>query len=67
MLYEAKYLHSQEGDAHIMLTEKCVGFPKACRGRDEGQFAVQSLVEPHEQTGAADNVRPKWREIQFRG
>ncbi len=36
-------------------------------GRDEGQVAVQTLVEPLDQPGAADYVRPKPREIQFRG
>src|SRR5579884_494967 len=43
------------------------GFPKAGRSRDKGQFAVQSLVEPLEQAGAADHVGPKPRQIQFRG
>src|SRR2546423_2558829 len=42
------------------------GFPKASGGRDERQFAVQPLVQPLEQAGAADNVRSKPREIQFR-
>src|SRR5256885_13367603 len=43
------------------------GFPKASGGSDEGQFAVQTRVEPLDQAGAADNFRPKPREIQFRG
>ena len=43
------------------------GFPKASGGSDEGQFAVQALVQPLEQAGAADHVRPKPRDIQFRG
>src|SRR6266567_3538062 len=43
------------------------GFPKASRCRDEGQVAVQTLVEPLEQARAADHVRSKPREIQFRG
>jgi hypothetical protein len=36
-------------------------------GRDERQFAVQPLVEPLEQAGAADHVGPRPRDIQFRG
>ncbi|HEV2655218.1 MAG TPA: hypothetical protein VGT82_09665 [Ktedonobacteraceae bacterium] len=43
------------------------GFAEAGRGSDEGQFAVQTLIQPLEQTRAADHVRPKRREIQFRG
>src|SRR5256714_14572042 len=43
------------------------GFPKASGGSDEGQFAVQTLVQPLDQAGADDNVRPKRGDIQFRG
>ncbi len=43
------------------------GFPKAGGGRDERQLAVQTLVQPLAQAGAADHVRPKPRDIQFRG
>src|SRR5579859_8250761 len=35
------------------------GFAKASRGRDEDQFAVQPLVEPLKQAGAADHVGSK--------
>nr|HET6903142.1 hypothetical protein [Ktedonobacteraceae bacterium] len=43
------------------------GFAKAGGCRDEGQLAVQALVESREQAGAADHVRSKRREIQFCG
>src|SRR5207248_6303359 len=43
------------------------GFPKAGGGSDEGQVAVQTLVQPLDQAGAGDYVRPKPRNIQFRG
>ncbi len=43
------------------------GFAKTSGGRDERQFAVQPLVEPLEQAGAADHVGPRPRDIQFRG
>ncbi len=42
------------------------GFPKASGGRDEGQLAVQPYVEPRDQAGAGDPVRPQGRLIQFR-
>ena len=43
------------------------GFAKAGGGRDECQFAVQPLVQPLDQAEADDHVRPKRRDIQFRG
>ena len=43
------------------------GFAKAGGGRDEGQFAVQTLVQPLDQAGAEDHVRPRWGDIEFRG
>ncbi len=42
-------------------------FPKAGGGRDECQFAVQTLAKPLEQVGTADQVRPRPGDIQFRG
>ncbi len=47
-------------------TDQC-SFPKASGGREEDQLAVQTLVQPLEQAGAEDHVRPKRRDIQFRG
>ena len=43
------------------------GFPKSGRCRNEGQFAVQALVQPFDQPGARDNLRPGWGDIKFRG
>jgi len=36
-------------------------------GRDEGQFAVQTLVQPLDQAGAEDNFRTRWGDIKFSG
>ena len=43
------------------------GFAKAGGGRDEGQFAArrETLVQPLDQAGAEDNVRPRWGDIKF--
>src|SRR5256886_10521233 len=43
------------------------GFPKAGGGSDEGQFAVQILVQPLEQAGGEGNGLPKPRGIQVPG
>ena len=43
------------------------GLAEAGGGGDEGQGAVQPLVEPREQAGAADKVRPGRGEIEFGG
>ena len=43
------------------------GFAKAGGGRDEGQLAVQTLVQPLDQAGAEDNFRPRWGDIKFSG
>ena len=32
------------------------GLTKPCRGGDEGQFAVQTLIQPPDQAGARDEV-----------
>ena len=40
-------------------------FTKAGGGRDEGQFAVQTLVQPLDQAGAEDNFRPRWWDIKL--
>src|SRR5205823_10844388 len=64
------FVQCQPGGRLLDSLDPCTdqrGFPKASGGSDEGQFAVQPLVEPLEQAGAADNVRPKPRDIQFRG
>ena len=42
------------------------GFAKPGGGRDEGQFAVQALVQPLDQAGAEDNFRPRRGDIKFR-
>ena len=44
------------------------GFAKAGRGGDEGEFVtkLKTLIEPFDQVGAWDQVRPQWRDIQFR-
>ena len=44
-----------------------LGFPKAGWSSDQGEFAVQALVQAHDQARAQDCVRPRWRDIQFRG
>src|SRR6266567_7885120 len=64
------FVQRQPGDRSLDEGDPCTdqrGFPKAGGGRDEGQLAVQTLVQPLEQAGAADNVRPKPGDIQFRG
>src|SRR3972149_1513065 len=43
------------------------GFTKAGGGRGEGQFAVQTLVQPLDQAGGGDNFRPRWGDIKFSG
>ena len=43
------------------------GFAKPCGRSDEGQLAVQPCVQPLDQAGAADRVRPARGNIQFRG
>ena len=43
------------------------GFAKAGGGRDEGQSAVQTLVEPLDQAGTEDNFRLRWGDIEFSG
>src|SRR4051794_4691106 len=35
--------------------------------RDEGQFALQTLVYPLDQTVAQDCFRRRWRDMEFRG
>src|SRR2546429_7053612 len=64
------FAQRQPGHLPVATSHPCAdqrGFAKASGGSDEGQFAVQTLVQPLEQARAADNVRPKPREIQFRG
>jgi hypothetical protein len=41
------------------------GFPKAGRGRDQGQPAVQPFVQPRDQVGAEHRVRPWGRDKQL--
>src|SRR2546423_13816201 len=43
------------------------GFPKAGGGSDEGQFAVQTLVQPLEQAGGGGKVRAERGGIQVCG
>src|SRR3989304_223639 len=49
------------------------GLPKTSRRRDEGKFAsktlvlAQTLVQPLDQAGAEDNLRPRWGDIKFSG
>jgi len=42
-------------------------FAKTGRSGDESEFVTKlhSLVEPIEQLGAGDQVRPEWGDIQF--
>ena len=64
------YVQRQPGCRSLATSHPCAeqrGFPKTGGGSDESQFAVQTLVQPLEQAGAADNLRPKRRDIQFRG
>ena len=42
-------------------------FTKAGGCRDEGQLAMQTLVEPVDQAGTKDNFRARWRDIKFSG
>ncbi len=41
------------------------GFAKAGGGGDEGQFAVQTLVETPGQAGTEDGMGPRWGDIEF--
>src|ERR671915_1319014 len=43
------------------------GFTKSGGGRDEGQFAVQTLVKTLDQAGAEDDSRLRWGGIEFSG
>ena len=43
------------------------GLTEAGGGGDEGQFAVQTLVEALDQVGAEDGLRPRWGDIKFSG
>ena len=43
------------------------GFAKAGRGRDQRQFAVQTLVQPLDQAGAGDNLGARWGDKEFSG
>ncbi len=43
------------------------GFAEAGGGREEGELAGQAGVQPFEQVGAPDPVRPRGRAIQFGG
>jgi hypothetical protein len=43
------------------------GFTKAGGGGDEGQFAVQTLVEALDQAGAEENSGPRRGDIEFSG
>jgi hypothetical protein len=43
------------------------GFAEACGGGDEGQPAVQTLVEVLDQAGAEDDSGPRWGSIEFSG
>ncbi|MBA3424393.1 MAG: hypothetical protein H0U04_07555, partial [Rubrobacter sp.] len=43
------------------------GFAEAGGGRDEGQFAVQALVQTFDQAGAEDDFGPRPGEIEFSG
>ena len=43
------------------------GFTEAGGGGDEGQFAVQTLVEALDQAGAEDNSRLRWGGVEFSG
>ena len=64
------FVQRQPGDRSLATGDPFAdqrGFAKAGGGRDEGQFAVQPLVQPLDQARAEDHVRPRWRDIQFRG
>jgi hypothetical protein len=43
------------------------GLAKAGGGRDKGQPAVrrEALVQPLDQAGAEDDLRPEWWDVQF--
>jgi hypothetical protein len=43
------------------------GFTEAGGGRDEGQSAVQTLVEVLDQAWAWDDFRLRWGDIEFSG
>ena len=43
------------------------GFAEAGGGGDEGQFAVQPLVQPLDQAGAKNNLRPRAGDVKFSG
>ena len=43
------------------------GFPKAGRGGDQRQFAVQPRVQPLEQADAGHNLGARWGEKEFSG
>src|SRR3712207_1552557 len=43
------------------------GFTKACRGRDEAQFAMQILVQLLDQEGPEDNFGLRWGDVEFSG
>jgi hypothetical protein len=43
------------------------GFAEAGGGRDEGQFAVQALVQSLDQARSEDDSRPRRGEIEFGG
>ena len=64
------FVQRQPGHLPVATSHPCAdqrGFPKAGGGSDERQLVVQPLVEPLDQARAADHVRPKPRNIQFRG
>jgi hypothetical protein len=46
---------------------ECIGAQVLDRWIACGQFAVHPLVQAFEQAGAAEDVRPRPRDIQFRG
>jgi hypothetical protein len=60
----------QPGGGSLAAGDPCAeqrGFPKAGGSRNEGQFPIQALVQPLDQAGPKDDVRPRWRSIKFGG
>ena len=64
------FVQRQPGDRSLATGDPFAdqrGFTEAGGGRDEGQFAVQTLVQPLDQAGAGDNFRPRCGYIKFSG
>src|SRR5438552_3031048 len=64
------FVQRQPGDRSLATGEPFAeqrSFTKAGGCRDEGQFAVQTLVQLLDQAGTRDNFRPRGRDIKFSG